>query len=109
MENDEMMIFELLASSLIKELKEFINFNRNKQIVTEATVKRRDILSFLLKIKDKNELQKFNLDLVRIEYHKILDIKQFRYLLNPRTVSRLSYFLLLCHILHKNGTKIIEG
>ena len=92
MENDEMMIFELLASSLIKELKEFINFNRNKQIVTEATVKRRDILSFLLKIKDKNELQKFNLDLVRIECKKILDIKQFRYLLNPRTVSRLGYY-----------------
>ena len=72
MENDEMMIFELLASSLIKELKEFINFNRNKQIVTEATVKRRDILSFLLKIKDKNELQKFNLDMVRIDHQKIL-------------------------------------
>jgi hypothetical protein len=72
MENDEMMIFELLASSLIKELKEFINFNRNKQIVTEATVKRRDILSFLLKIKDKNELQKFNLDMVRIDFQIIL-------------------------------------
>ena len=62
-----MMIFELLASSLIKELREFINFNRNKQIVTEATVKRRDILSFLLQIKDKNELKKFDLDKVSIK------------------------------------------
>ncbi len=59
-----MMIFELLASSLIKELNEFINFNRNKQIVTETTIKRRSILNFLLQIKDKSELSQFNLDKV---------------------------------------------
>jgi hypothetical protein len=60
MENDEtMMIFEVLACSLIKELNELINFNRNKQIVTETTIKRRSIINFLLQIKDKSELHKF--------------------------------------------------
>ena len=60
MENDEMMIFELMATSLIKELREFINFNRNKQVITETIIKRRDILSILLKIKDKKDLQNFD-------------------------------------------------
>ena len=69
-----MMIFELLASSLIKELREFINFNRSKQIVTETTVKRRDILNFLLQIKDKNELEKFNLDKVSIKLPELQKI-----------------------------------
>ena len=59
-----MMIFELLATSLIRELNEFINFNRNNQIVTETTIKRRNILNFLLQINDKSELSKFNLDKV---------------------------------------------
>ena len=59
MENNEMMIFELIASSLIKELKEFISFNRNKQIITETTIKRRDLLAHLLKIKEKKELSTF--------------------------------------------------
>jgi hypothetical protein len=65
MENDEtMMVFEVLACSLIKELNELINFNRNKQIVTETTIKRRSIINFLLQTKDKSELYKFNLDKV---------------------------------------------
>lgn len=67
MENDEMMVFELLASSLIKELKEYINFNRNKQIITEATIKRRDILQFLLKVKDKSELNKLDYSMTELD------------------------------------------
>ena len=69
-----MMIFELLASSLIKELNEFINSNRNKQIVTETTIKRRSILNFLLQIKDKCELSQFNLDKVYIFFKDLSEI-----------------------------------
>ena len=73
MENDEtMMIFEVLACSLIKELNELIHFNRNKQIVTETTIKRRSIINFLLKIKDKSELYKFNLDKVNFITKQLL-------------------------------------
>jgi RNA recognition motif-containing protein len=71
MENDEMMVFELLASLLIKELKEFINFNRNKQIITETTIKRRDFLQFLLNIKNKSELNKFDFNQTELASMKI--------------------------------------
>ena len=81
-----MMVFELVASSLITELKDFINFNRSKQIITETIIKRRNILSLLLKINDNNDLTDFD----KNEHVNILyNVKILRYLKLFQIISKL--------------------
>jgi hypothetical protein len=68
MQNEEIMIFELIAGSLIKELKDMILHNRLNYIVTPGSVKRSDILKDLFQVNNQKDLNKNLFDEVNLLY-----------------------------------------
>ena len=70
MEPDEMMFFELIASSLISDLNEIVSTNRKMQVATENIEVRRDLFKCILKLSDKNDLSS-----IEQKYVSLLNIK----------------------------------
>lgn len=66
MENEELMVFELIASSLIRELYDVIISIRLKYKASNGSAKRKEILKDLFQVKDKSELQNYNFDKVNL-------------------------------------------
>ena len=66
MENNEMIIFELIATSLMKDLNEIISSNKKIQFITPKTKMPGEIFQYLSTISDKSELNDLNQKYVSI-------------------------------------------